>query len=242
MIKKYYNSDNIGLVPLKAIILTGTMIALIANIPVFAFADAINPGIYSTDSKPYRLTYGDWTAKWWQWVMPIPQSNNPTTDQSGTNCAVNQKDPHTFFLAGTTGGAAQRTCTIPSGKAILVPILIGECSYAEYPKFKTESDLRGCAITGNNGGTVQATVDGKNLQNLDRYRVQSPLFNVTFADHNIFGAPAGITQAVSDGWWIFLQPLAPGKHDIHFSGVVVANPATATQSNTIDVTYSLLVQ
>jgi hypothetical protein len=41
MIKKYYNSDNIGLVPLKAIILTGTMIALITNIPVFAFADAI---------------------------------------------------------------------------------------------------------------------------------------------------------------------------------------------------------
>jgi len=81
-------------------------------------------------------------------------------------------------------------------------------SEKELPKFKTESDLRGCAITGNNGGTVQATVDGKNLQNLDRYRVQSPLFNVTFADHNIFGAPAGITQAVSDGWWVFLQPLA----------------------------------
>ena len=98
-------------------------------------------------------------------------------------------------------------------------------SEKELPKFKTESDLRGCAITGNNGGTVQATVDGKNLQNLDRYRVQSPLFNVTFADHNIFGAHAGMTQAVSDGWWVFLQPLAPGKHEIHFSGVLVANPA-----------------
>ena len=35
-------------------------------------------------------------------------------------------------------------------------------SEKELPKFKTESDLHGCAITGNNGGTVQATVDGKN--------------------------------------------------------------------------------
>jgi hypothetical protein len=242
MIKKYYNSDNTGLVPLKAIVLTGIIIALIANIPVFAFADAINPGVYSTDSKPYGLTYVDWTAKWWQWVMPIPQSTNPITDQSGINCAVNQNDPHVFFLAGTTGGAAQRVCTIPVGKAILIAIFNGECSYAEYPKFKTESELRACAITGDNGATVQATVDGKNLQNLNKYRVQSPLFNVTFADHNIFGAPGGMTQAVSDGWWVFLQPLAPGKHEIHFSGVLVANPASATQSTANDVTYSLLDQ
>jgi hypothetical protein len=63
MMKKYYNSDNIGLVPLKAIVLTAIMIALIANIPVFALADAINPGVYSTASKPYGLTYGDWTVR-----------------------------------------------------------------------------------------------------------------------------------------------------------------------------------
>jgi hypothetical protein len=43
-------------------------------------------------------------------------------------------------------------------------------------------------------GTQKVDSYRKNLQNLNSYRVQSPLFNVTFADHNIFGAPAGITQ------------------------------------------------
>jgi hypothetical protein len=213
-----------------------------ASLIPFAWADGVNPGVYSSDSKPYGLTYGEWTAKFWQWVMAIPQSNNPITDLSGKNCAVGQNDQHVFFLAGTTGGSAQRFCTVPSGKAILIPIFNGECSFAEYPKHKTESELRNCAITGDNGGTVHAAVDGKNLLNLDGYRVQSQLFNVTFADHNIFGAPSGKTQAVSDGWWVFLQPLAPGKHEIHFSGVLVANPATSAQSFADDVTYNLLVQ
>jgi hypothetical protein len=53
---------------------------------------------------------------------------------------------------------------------------------------------------------------------------------------------SGKTQAVSDGWWVFLQPLAPGKHEIHFSGVLVANLSTATQSFADDVTYNLLLQ
>jgi hypothetical protein len=213
-----------------------------ASVIPFAWADDVNPGVYSSNSKPYGLTYGEWTAKYWQWVMAIPQNNNPITDQSGKNCAVNQNDTHVFFLAGTTVGSAQRVCTVPSDKAILVPILNDVCSFAEYPKYKTESELRNCPITGENGGTVQGTVDGQSILNLDGYRVQSPLFNVTFADHNIFGAPSGKTQAVSDGWWIFLQPLAPGKHEIHFNGVLAANPATGTQSFANDVTYNLLVQ
>lgn len=146
--------------------------------------------------------------------MAIPQNNNPITDQSGKNCAVNQNDTHVFFLAGTTGGSVQRVCIVPTDKAILIPILNHVCSFAEYPKYKTESELRNCAITGENGGTLEGTIDVQNILNLDGYRVQSQLFNVTFTDHNIFGTPSGKTQAVSDGWWVFLQPLATGKHEI----------------------------
>jgi hypothetical protein len=28
-------------------------------------ADSINAGVYSVNEKPYGLTYGDWTPKWW---------------------------------------------------------------------------------------------------------------------------------------------------------------------------------
>ncbi len=86
------------------------------------------------------------------------------------------------------------------------------------------------------------SVDGVNVQNLQAYRVQSPLFSFVFPKDNIFGARPGPTQAVSDGTFIMLQPLAPGNHDVHFSGVVVGNPTLGTQAFATDSTYHLTVK
>jgi hypothetical protein len=55
-----------------------------------------------------------------------------------------------------------------------------------------------CVNDANKNVVSEATVDGVNIQNLDKYVVQSPLFNAKFPQDNIFGAPAGPTQAVSD--------------------------------------------
>ena len=29
--------------------------------------------VFPANSKPYGLTYGDWTAKWWQWGYSVPK-------------------------------------------------------------------------------------------------------------------------------------------------------------------------
>jgi hypothetical protein len=208
----------------------------------FARGDSINPNVYSIDSKPYGIDYGQWAGKWEQWLLSAPQQNSPATDLTGKNCGQNQNGP-VWFLAGTPGGAATRTCTIPAGKGILFAIINAECSYSERPSLKTESDLAACAKLQNNPTTnLQATVDGVNLQQLDKYRVTSHLFNLTFPTNNIFGSPVGTTQAVVDGWYVFLQPLAPGKHEVHFSGLTPGNPTTGTNNYSVDVTYHLLVQ
>ncbi len=82
-------------------------------------------------------------------------------------------------MAGTFGGAAERTCEIPAGKAILFPILVTECSYLDTPGLKTESELRACAKEGQDAGsrTLEAAVDGAQLKNLEKYRVESQLFD-----------------------------------------------------------------
>jgi hypothetical protein len=77
---------------------------------------------------------------------------------------------------------------------------------------------------------------------LQNYKVQSGLFNFTYPKDNIFGAPPGPTQGVSDGVFVILQPLAPGSHTIHASGVVIANPTLGTQSFATDATYHLTVK
>ncbi|PWU81019.1 MAG: hypothetical protein DLM72_09110 [Candidatus Nitrosopolaris wilkensis] len=43
---------------------------------VHAQANNINTNetqVFATDSKPYGLTYGDRTAKWWQWANSVPK-------------------------------------------------------------------------------------------------------------------------------------------------------------------------
>ncbi len=177
--------------------------------------------VFPTNSKPYGLTYGDWTAKWWQWGYSIPKDINPAYDDTGKNCAQKQNGP-VWFLAGTYGHPVNRKCNIPAGKAILFPILNSECSFAEFPKLKTLSQLYICAKTiQDQVTTLNASVDGVPISDLQKYRIQSPPFNFTLPQNNILGLQSNITtQAIADGNWVFLKPLSPGSHKIIFRGGV----------------------
>ena len=73
-----------------------------------------------TDRIAYRI--GDWSAEWWQWVLGIPQATNPQLDTTGEFCDVNQPASPFWFLAGTFGGDAARSCTIPAGKLLFFPL------------------------------------------------------------------------------------------------------------------------
>jgi hypothetical protein len=210
--------------------------------PTLAVIGKSNLGVLAADSKPNGLPYGQWTAKWWQWAYSIPKDVNPLTDTTGKNCADGQTGP-VWFLAGTTGGTAERTCTIPAGKAILFPIIVSECSYAEYPGLTTEQQLRSCAVTQNDRVNLAATVDGMTIQDLQRYRVQSPLFSFTVPTNNIVGIKGGTTtQGVSDGYWVFVQPLSAGSHNIHFSGLSTDVTGTSASNYSTEVTYHLIVK
>ena len=184
---------------------------------------------FQADSKPYGLTYGEWTARWWQWAYSIPKDVNPAYDDTGRYCTQGQSGP-VWFLTGTYGHPVDRYCTIPFGKAILFPILNSECSFAEFPNLKTEKELRQCSKEMEDTvNYLEAKVNGIGIKDLGKSRIQSPLFNFTLAKNNILELPPQTTtQAVSDGNWVFLKPLAIGKHVIHFKGGLKSINATTT--------------
>jgi len=76
---------------------------------------------------------------------------------------------------------------------------------------------------------------------LKSYRIQSPLFSVTLPEDNIFGVTAGPTQAVSDGYWVFLSPLSPGNHEIHFRGATVDFTIGSTNNFVTESKYDVAV-
>ncbi|MGN6347010.1 MAG: hypothetical protein ACTHME_04835 [Candidatus Nitrosocosmicus sp.] len=174
--------------------------------------------VFDSESKPYGIPYAEWTSKWWQWAYSVPQNINPAYDNTGKYCSESQSGP-VWFLTSAYKHSVDRFCSIPSGKSILLTILNSECSFAEFPNLKTENQLRQCAKQMQNSVvSLQASVNGTNILGLDKFRIQSPLFNFILPKNNILGLAPQTTTAVSDGNWVFLKPLPIGKYTISFKG------------------------
>jgi hypothetical protein len=96
-------------------------------------ANAADNGIYPPDSKPFGWSYGEWSAKWWQWVYSIPLETNPQLQgivqppavpvTVTVDCSQGQAGP-VWFLAATFGGWAVRECKdpIPADVPIFFPV------------------------------------------------------------------------------------------------------------------------
>jgi hypothetical protein len=203
--------------------------------------DSADSKVISVVSAPYNNTYGEWTAKLWEWALSIPIESNPQNDPIGKNCEMLQNGP-VWFLAGTTGGFVERNCAIPSGKSILFPIINSECSFVEYPDLKTEEELQKCAKSQVDAvNNLFASIDGVELTDLKKYRISSPIFDINFPQQNIYGVQPGPTKGISDGYWVFLNPLPPGKHVIHFKGSAIDYASTSSQNFVTETKYNLVV-
>jgi hypothetical protein len=44
---------------------------------IVAYADNLNPVVFSKDSSPYGIPYGQWLNKWWTWNHGIAKSEHP---------------------------------------------------------------------------------------------------------------------------------------------------------------------
>src|SRR5262249_3650283 len=174
-----------------------------------------NPAVHPPNSKPYGLSYGEWSALWWQWLLPIPPALNPILDSTGVHCGQGQSG-HVWFLPGTFGGTATRTCTIPTGTSLLLPILntsfgagVGDC-LTPLPGNPGPCDVQvlraGAAAQMDNPSALEVSMDGVPLLNLTAYRATSPVFTYTLTFDNLynfafgFNNPAGTYYpVVSDG-------------------------------------------
>jgi hypothetical protein len=187
--------------------------------------------------EPFGMSYEDWSIKFWQWLISIPADRSPVTDETGERTGVAQIGQPIFNLVFSGKGKVQREWTLPAGQHILIPVNVVEISLAEFPTAKTDDDLHKLAEEDESSNPfVFLSVDGKEFQNLAQYRVHSRAFDVNFPDNPIFGHQHGPSRAVSDGYWVILEALPAGEHEIHFK-------AKLTNSNSIlyndDVKYSI---
>ncbi len=229
---------------LSLIISLGIMIILSSTtfLGMFVNADNLNPGLYSKDSKPFGISYGDWLGKYFQWFVGIPADINPREHYTPESCSIAQSGP-VWFLTDILKGSEERTCTIPSDKAILIPVLTG-VSWDDKSDLipKTDQDVISGATAGNEYGVISATLDGRTIQDLNSYRAQSSWFNITVPENNVFNNKPGFWEkAIADGFFLLMEPLPPGNHTLHYT-VSVLNPIESDYNYAADLTYNLMVK
>ena len=196
-----------------------------------------NPGVLPPQAKPFGNSYGEWSALWWQQALAVHSGPGSPFEAGSVDCTA-LGTGHVAFLVGTTGGAVSRSCSLPTGTALLLPLINTECSTIEGCGTTEAELLASASATADDFTDLMATVDGRPLSDLASYRFQSPLFTWTAPSDNVFGVPATAdpTAAVADGYWIMLPPLAPGVHTISFGGAAPSFSFTTAATYTITVT------
>lgn len=197
----------------------------------------IHAMLYSPNELPFGESWENWTTKWWQWFLSIPVEKHPARDETGDKAGVNQDDPNVWFIAGTTGGTAERIISIPEGMAVLFPVINVTTSYLENPNLKTEDDMRSFVNSHMNDiAKKMSYIDGEEILITERNRVRTNPFEFTFPSNNIYGVGSGPTKGVGDGYWVFLKPMSSGIHTIRTSGACMSGRVR------IDVNIKLIVK
>ena len=189
------------------------------------------PNLFPHNTKPFNVTMEKWLERYWIWVASMPKDIHPRGDTTGENCGTNQNGP-VWFLDPPVEQPMVKSfyCEIPEGKAIFVPLLVGECdpTILEDP---TDNNISACAKEGNDQGNIKFSIDGKTLLEIKKtsqsqeqyslYRTTSDFFNISFVDNNIYDVPTGTYRAQADGYSAIVQPLALGDHEMFMQNNVL---------------------
>lgn len=194
---------------------------LLAQSSASAQSDVLVP----PEEPLFGVAQSEWSIKWWQWAFSFERVRSPIADQTGEMCASRQSGD-VWFLAGTYETAhVERTCTVPFGKVLFFPLI-------NYVIFRGENSKENCMLLGgraaaltNNATSLVLEVDGKQFGSLKSHRFGTTCFSL------VAGQPA---DAVANGYYVALRPLAKGKHVVSFGG--------ALPSTTQDVRYVIIVE
>ena len=181
---------------------------------------------YDAESKPFGISYGNWTTKWWQWAISIPTLKNPMLDKTGENYNIGQPRPDVVCMLGGVYGDQDknhptRKITLRKNISILFPVLNCEANSIEYPNLKTEEDLRKHVCD-----DIKSVVKKDCFINDTRIvpelvKSDPEMFDISVPRNNVLGIEGGQTiKAYAEGFYVFIKGgcLSPGNHILDFEG------------------------
>ncbi|GGA80137.1 hypothetical protein GCM10011521_17980 [Arenimonas soli] len=190
-----------------------------ANLPP-ADAGVAMVEVLPAGAKPGGRGYPELAEAWWRWAFRKPDGMRPSQDPNGAHCHDGQPGD-VWFLAGTSGtGPVERTCRVPEGRPLFLPV-IAALEYSVPGRRRDCAALRTAAEAVADRMVVhRVELDGQPLEPVRS--APRDCFDA-FADAQYDGLRPGIyAPAFTDGMWLLLPPLTPGRHRL----VVDARQAT----------------
>jgi hypothetical protein len=241
------------IIPLSIYILT--LLAWTSFMSAAAGVNSVN--IFPPTTDPYGLTYDEHVKNFWKWIISLPIDKNPwnTKIDPGKNCANGQlgMNSSVFYLSGNGGGKSDRTCKVPAGKGLFIPVSPVEYSDKEVPNQPVER-LHFLAKRDQDRLTSLSLKIGDkeySMEDLKKYRIHPKEdFQVIFAEippgekSGLFGVKEpGPSKAAADGYYVITEPLKKGNYTIAYSASLISPTAEGTEPNFAqDIAYVITVE
>jgi len=168
----------------------------------------------------------EWSAAWWQWAFAQPEGMRAYDDPTGAICGKSQKGK-VWFLAGTSGSAvANRRCTVPKGKYLFFPVINMVNFSPRDAHLACASVQAGAAANNDHLEYAIVKLDGVVVPDVARFRARTEQCFDAFARAPYISDSSAYAPAASDGYWLMIEPPAPGRHHLSVRANY-ANPRAA---------------
>jgi hypothetical protein len=222
-------------------------VAILSSLNITATASS-SLGVFPSGGEPYGLSYAEHAQNFWKWTYGIPANDNPMNDPTGEKCAAGQSNTNSsvFILAVNNGGKSERTCEVPAGKALLIPVMTVAISDKEYPSASVEQLSESAKKDQDSVNSLYLKIDDKeyNYQDLLKYRTHTQPFEVTIPNNGPFGiVEGGPSKAVADGFYIITESLQRGNYTVHFKSSLICTGEECAEANFVqDIKYNIIAE
>jgi hypothetical protein len=191
--------------------------------------------------KPGKRVNGHTSAEWL--ALAWKASYEPAFAQ---NALVGNGDlcmPLSSGMSAPLVAAGETSvCTIQEGAAVMPPQPGAECSTVEPAPYygSNPAELRACvraSLRDNPVSLLTLSVDGRQVDLLRGYTVETSVFQLNLPVDNILTGQAVTGQAVAGGWAAVVAGLQPGRHvlAVHSIGTWDGQVADETRTVVVDV-------
>ncbi|WP_425071736.1 hypothetical protein [Sagittula sp. S175] len=222
--------------PVAAEIAPATVAAKPAAKPAFPVADYVVP----LNEAVAGHTQGFYANDWWQWAMSAPRGESPQDDPTGQACARDQGDKVWYLSNAISGKAQRRRCTVPAGRHLFFPVTSVYDTTAPARPLTCAEARRSAAHVADTPVVMEIRVDGTLVPLPEKHRIApEKCFDLTARMAPEAGV-APMYPSATNGYWMMLRPLPPGRHVISFR---VGTPDTKKPfaKPLQDVTYDLTI-